>query len=90
MNTTTSNPTKPKKQNWYFTFGFDHYIGSECVKNKFVKIHGTFEGARLHMFERYGRKWSMQYGSAEAAGVETYKLEEIQADERPAGRIRQV
>ena len=81
MKTTTSSPPKPKKQNWYFTFGFDHYVDGECAKNKFVKIYGTFEGARLQMFERYGRTWAMQYGSAEAAGVETYKLEELPSPE---------
>ena len=26
------------------------------------------------MIKRYGRAWSMQYGSAEAAGVETFSF----------------
>ena len=75
---------KPGKQDWYFTFGYGHEHNGESAKDKYVKIHDTFEGARLEMIKRYGRAWSMQYGSAEAAGVETFKLQEI-ADERSAG-----
>ena len=55
---------KLEERIWYFTFKGD---------DRYVKIHGTFEGARLEMFRRYGREWLMQHGSAESAGVEALK-----------------
>lgn len=69
--------SKPGKQDWYFTFGRGDEHNGEPYRDKFVKIHGTFEGARLEMFMRYGRAWSMQHESAAAAGVKTFKLEEV-------------
>lgn len=61
------------EQFWYFTFGCNH----EPNVNSYVKIYGTHSSARNLMFERFGTKWSMQYGSTEAAGVDKYELEEI-------------
>ena len=60
-------------QDWYFTFGVGHEQ-SGC----YVKIHGTWAEARDEMFKRYGARWSMQYDSALAAGVERWNLKEVQ------------
>jgi hypothetical protein len=59
-------------QDWFFTFGCGQpHEGYYCV------IYGTFGGAREEMFRRHGGKWSMQYRSAEDAGVEEWNLREL-------------
>lgn len=64
-------PTEMKK--WFFTFGF-----GQPRENCYHAIEAEDSGkARDKMFERFGAKWSMQYDSAEAAGVEKYNLKEI-------------
>lgn len=64
--------TQETKQDWYFTFG----CGQEH-SNKYVKIHGTFSEARAEMYSRFGTKWSMQYESAEEAGIKQWGYEEL-------------
>jgi hypothetical protein len=66
--TTTDEP----EQDWFFTFG-----SGQAYPNGYVKIRGTYASARKVMFDRFGPKWSMQYGSAEEAGVERWNLKEI-------------
>ncbi len=61
-------------QKWYFTFGSNH-----AHPNGYVVIEGTFKEAREEMIELYGRNWSMQYKSAEVAGVEKYCLYEVRS-----------
>lgn len=58
---------------WYFTFGFGqlHEGGYHVIETK------NSEDARDEMFKRFGTKWSMQYDSAEEAGVERFNLREI-------------
>ena len=77
--TTTTQRARPLRQEWYFTFGAEHYLGNEPLAGRYVKIWGTFEGARLEMFRRFGRIWEAQHPDAEAAGVE--KLEELALSE---------
>lgn len=60
-------------RDWYFTFG----VGHPLFAKRYVKIHGTHDGARETMFSVFDRNWSSQYPSAEAAGVEKYGLTEI-------------
>lgn len=60
------------EQFWYFTFGYNHQYS-----NNYVKIHGDYISARNLMFERFGTKWSMQYESAEDAGIDEYGLTEL-------------
>jgi hypothetical protein len=61
-----------KPQDWYFTFGHGHAnAGRYCV------IHGTCIDAHKEMFRRYGDQWSMQYKSAEEAGVRRWELKEL-------------
>lgn len=41
---------------WVFTFGCGHRN-----RGHYVRIYGTFEGARAEMVRRYGREWAFQY-----------------------------
>jgi hypothetical protein len=63
-------------RDWIFTFGFNHYDGEVALRNRFVRIHGTFAGARTEMVARFGLKWAFQYKSEEDAGVADYHLVE--------------
>lgn len=60
------------EKDYYFTFGC-----GQAHPNGYVKIRGTFNSARDVMFDRFGPKWSMQYDSAQAAGVERWNLKEV-------------
>jgi len=58
---------------FYFTFGF-----GQPYENCYHVIEAkNSEKARVEMFRRFGQKWSMQYNTAEEAGVEKYHLKEI-------------
>lgn len=65
------NPSQIERD-WYFTFGCAHFHA-----NEYVVVHGTFEEARDQMIEWFGTHWSMQYGSAEEAGIDKWKLTEL-------------
>jgi len=58
-----------KPQDWYFTFGC-----GQVHAGHYHVIHGTFDEARMEMHARFEDKWSMQYPTAEAAGVEEWGL----------------
>jgi len=59
----------------FFTFGF-----GQAYPGGYVEIAGESPGAcREVMFEIFGKRWSMQYWSAVAAGVEEYGLSEVHA-----------
>ena len=58
---------------WYFTFGFGQ-LHEKCYH--VIKAENSTE-ARAKMFERFSDKWSMQYDSAKAAGVDKWNLTEI-------------
>lgn len=45
-----------ERRNWIFTFGSNSEFAG-----KYVKIFGTYEGARAEMFEMFGDKWAFQY-----------------------------
>ena len=58
---------------YYFTFGFNQpHEGCYHI----IKANSSNE-ARAEMFSKFGTKWSMQYNSAEEAGVVRYNLKEI-------------
>lgn len=57
---------------WYFTFGCGQFWA-----NHYIIIHGTYDSARNQMHHWFGEKWSMQYDSADAAGVERFNLKEL-------------
>lgn len=69
-------------QNWWFSFGsgqeFDGY---------YTVVNGTYDGARNLMFAHFGNRWSFQYGSAEAAGVEQFGLRRLDASEWPPAEL---
>lgn len=84
---TTTDPVD-EPQDWYFTFGSGHrlYVGLEPaalgtgegidVMGYYVVIHGSYHGARAHMYQLFGAAWSSQYGELppmEDLGV-TWKL----------------
>ncbi len=58
---------------FYFTFG----CGQPHENCYHVIEAEDSDAARKKMFERFGSKWSMQYDSAEATGVDKYNLQEI-------------
>lgn len=64
--------TEEPEYDWYFTFGW-----GQRYQNCYTVIKGTQESARQEMTRRYGNQWSMQYLTAEEAGVEEYGLKEI-------------
>jgi hypothetical protein len=75
----TDKAENPSEQEWFFTFGFGHCdpVSGESLAKCYVRITGSFELARQHMYNAYGNKWAFQYASAEKAGVERYQLREI-------------
>lgn len=59
-----------KMHDYYFTFG-----ANQLHPRGYVVISApSSDEARQKMFDTYGPKWSMQYSSAEEAGVEKYGL----------------
>lgn len=79
---TTPSPTIDPNadRDWYFTFGFDHHHPrtGQRLNNSYIKLHGTCDGTRDQMRAAFGDRWAMQYDSAERAGVERYRLTEVQ------------
>lgn len=58
---------------YFFTFG-----SGQVHQNGYHKIEAdTKEAAREEMVRKFGTQWSMQYESAEAAGVERWGLHEV-------------
>ncbi len=70
------------EREWIFTFGYDHEhpISGEPLRNHYVVITGTAGEAREKMASMFGVKWSNQYPTREAAGVERFKLQELRVD----------
>lgn len=58
-------------EEWIFTFLFD-----SPLRDRFVRIKGTYDEARAEMFRRFGRKWAFQDETEEEAGVAKYHLTE--------------
>ena len=59
-----------KEQMWYFSFG----SGQKPGLGWYAKYYGTYGTAREQMVADYNDKWSFQYDSAEACGVERFNL----------------
>lgn len=63
------------KENWYFTFGSNHYdADGRSLGNAVCVVEGTFGEAREKMVEARGDVWAFQYKTAEQAGVERFGL----------------
>jgi hypothetical protein len=66
--------SEEKEAAWYFTFCQKQTL----LRNKYVKIFGTFLGAREIMFQNFGEKWGFQYSEEEFKGqVRKYSLGEL-------------
>ncbi len=74
----------PAEQDWFFTFGSGHHYPGrpeEPLSRAFVRIRGTYDSARARMVGFFGIKWSHQYASEQAAGVDEYGLVELDLPE---------
>lgn len=59
-----NNKVPREKKCWYiFTFGCD-----QPNAGKYVKVFGTYGGARKKMHDKYGDKWAFQYSEEEWNG----------------------
>lgn len=59
---------------FYFTFGYN-----TPNRNKYFVIEADdANAARVEMFRLFDREWSMQYDSADAAGVERFGLTRLE------------
>jgi hypothetical protein len=83
----TGDPNEERE--WVFTFGSAHHhpTTGEPLARRFVRIKGTWLSARKRMLALFGQKWSMQYDSAAAAGVERYGLRELVAEATGEGEL---
>ena len=62
------------EQYWYFTF----MQKQSGLNDKYVKIYGTFNQARLKMFKKFGSEWFSQYNEKEFMGKPYFRyLHEI-------------
>lgn len=62
------------KGNWYFTFMQKQY----GLKDKYVKIYGTYTDAREEMCYRYDDEWAFQYSEEDfIPQIKEYGLEEL-------------
>jgi len=77
MSASAVEPDEDKPQTYFFTFGADHFWGTEPPRDRYVRLYGTFLQTRAAMFETFGTHWCDQYPSAADAGIRTYRLNEI-------------
>ena len=70
--------TPEEPQEWFFTFGMAQ-VGphGEDVRDRFIKIYGTYRDARAVMVAYFGTEWCAQYGSALDAGTHFFNLREL-------------
>lgn len=68
-----------QEESWVFTFGFAHTHPEtgESLANCYVKLFGNINETRQQMTDFFGSKWSMQYPTEEAAGVEKYNMRRL-------------
>ena len=63
------------------TFGFDQVnpITGKSLANHYVRVPGIDEeDARMKMVARFGNTWAFIYPSEERAGVQKFKLKELE------------
>jgi hypothetical protein len=78
------------EQDWFFTFGPAHHmpgLPAMGLGDRFVRLNGTRASTRAAMVRAFGVKWSGQYPSADAAGVERFGLLELAYGMRPRPRL---
>jgi hypothetical protein len=77
--------TDDRTRDWFFTFGSNHThpTTGQTLTNAYVRINGTFASARVAMVAAFDNRWAFQYESADEAGVEKYKLTEVEVPSAP-------
>lgn len=69
--------THEEKQNWHFSFGY----GQEHA-GRYVIFYGTCDETRKMMFEKFGRKWCMQYKEDEGkVAAEKWGWDELEVSD---------
>lgn len=83
--TVNTNGNKPTITMVYtFGFGHKHPVTGESLANMYTVVSGeSGEHCRAEMLNRFGRDWAFEYTTAEAAGVERFKLRELPQMEWP-------
>ena len=71
--------TGEQPQTWFFTFG-----SGQQYDGRYVTIVGTYAGARDEMVRHFGNRWSFQYLSRYAAGIDGYGLRVLPHRDWPA------
>jgi hypothetical protein len=69
-----------ERRDWIFTFGFGHTnpeTGESLAQRYVTVLDADVNKSREIMYRHFGNKWSMQYPTKEAAGVEKYGLTEL-------------
>lgn len=66
-----SADAKEVERPWIFTFGSGSWMA-----DRYVRIVGTYESARVEMVRRYDLAWAFQDESEAEAGVAEYSLRE--------------
>lgn len=65
-------------QEWFFSFGFDHTTETGYpLRDKYLKVVGTYGEAREIVVRHRGAKWAFQYNTEEELGVERFGLAQI-------------
>jgi hypothetical protein len=75
-------PAEPVElpQDWYFTFGYDHYhpTTGERLHKSYVRIHGTCDSTRDKMLAAFGQFWAFQYtGEQKPKRIDKYGMTEV-------------
>jgi hypothetical protein len=80
VNTEPEQSAPEEPRDWYFTFGANHThpTTGQRLGRSYVRIHGTCEATMEAMFAAFGDRWSHQYPTTGAAGVERYALTEVE------------
>lgn len=52
----------PTPTKWHTPQGDDRQCDGFPLADMYVRIRGTYNGARMEMLRRYGQMWSQQYG----------------------------
>lgn len=71
-----NNLPKEKDEYYIFTFGVGQKHGGY-----YVKIKGTYGGARQKMFDKYGKEWAFQYSEEQWQDWLNRKPEYVEAEE---------
>lgn len=86
MMITVSADLAQRIDDWLFTFGPDHVhpVTGEALRDRYVKIRGSWLHSRQRLISMFGIRWSSQYDSSFELVLETrYGGTELPPDEWP-------